>query len=339
MKRCRACCASKPLDQFRRSGNTSDGREGKCRACRAAADQQRREARAQARKGAIIPARKRCTKCDQEKPLAEFNRKGSEPDGFCSWCRECHALLPCRARTARQAQKRKEAEAEGRRYRTGEQVRYQADLRRLEEIIYRQVCHELRTARIARRAAAPAFRCKSCERRKPRIAFYEADLTGLARPVCSACRREQYRARYEADPSAERLRTRRYKHAHPDRVRHQNARRYRRMAQRSDGTLTSSAVEMLYSAARACPYCARPLTSDSATLDHLDPVGRGGLHGISNTTACCGPCNSAKGDRPYSEWLKILEEPHRSRALRLYRRVRGHDPHQPSLPFEFREAS
>lgn len=133
----------------------------------------------------------------------------------------------------------------------------------------------------------------------------------------------------------ERLRVKRYKYANPHRVAAQAGRRYRRMALQADGTLTPDVLEQLYRSARRCPYCGVRIDADTATLDHLEPVASGGVHGISNVTACCNSCNARKGARPFSLWLEMLAEPHRSRAERLYRRVRGFGPGQMDLPLRF----
>ena len=47
---------------------------------------------------------------------------------------------------------------------------------------------------------------------------------------------------------------------------------------------------------RRCVYCAVPLCHESATLDHVQPVSRGGMHDPGNLVAACGPCNRMKGD-------------------------------------------
>ena len=47
---------------------------------------------------------------------------------------------------------------------------------------------------------------------------------------------------------------------------------------------------------RRCVYCASPLTADSATLDHVIPVSRGGSHAPGNLVIACQACNQLKGD-------------------------------------------
>jgi 5-methylcytosine-specific restriction endonuclease McrA len=59
------------------------------------------------------------------------------------------------------------------------------------------------------------------------------------------------------------------------------------------------------------------------SLDHLDPIKHGGVHGISNVAICCRSCNCKKHDRPFAKWLDRLPERQRATAERLYRRVKG----------------
>ncbi len=45
-----------------------------------------------------------------------------------------------------------------------------------------------------------------------------------------------------------------------------------------------------------CVYCASPLDTHNATLDHVMPLARGGAHDPENIVAACGPCNRLKGE-------------------------------------------
>jgi 5-methylcytosine-specific restriction endonuclease McrA len=47
-----------------------------------------------------------------------------------------------------------------------------------------------------------------------------------------------------------------------------------------------------------CHYCEKQLTRFSATLDHIQPVSRGGIHSYDNLTTACLHCNSRRGNRP-----------------------------------------
>ncbi len=47
--------------------------------------------------------------------------------------------------------------------------------------------------------------------------------------------------------------------------------------------------------AHVCCYCAIPLTPATATLEHLQPLSRGGKHTRENCRLACEPCNSRRG--------------------------------------------
>lgn len=56
-----------------------------------------------------------------------------------------------------------------------------------------------------------------------------------------------------------------------------------------------------------CLYCSRRLTTETATLEHLDPVSRGGERwNRDNLALSCETCNVCKGNRTLDEWLSDL---------------------------------
>jgi len=70
---------------------------------------------------------------------------------------------------------------------------------------------------------------------------------------------------------------------------------------------------------RTCEYCGCRLTRNTARIDHIIPVSRGGLNLVRNMAICCQYCNSRKGERSIAEYLNDL---HRAaRALRKRFRV------------------
>ncbi len=52
-----------------------------------------------------------------------------------------------------------------------------------------------------------------------------------------------------------------------------------------------------------CHYCKKQLTRFSATLDHIQPVSRGGDNSYNNLVTSCLHCNSSRGNRPVSDIL------------------------------------
>ena len=50
-----------------------------------------------------------------------------------------------------------------------------------------------------------------------------------------------------------------------------------------------------------CHYCAKQLTRFTATLDHVQPVSRGGDNSFENLVTACQHCKSRRGNRPVME--------------------------------------
>jgi 5-methylcytosine-specific restriction endonuclease McrA len=70
------------------------------------------------------------------------------------------------------------------------------------------------------------------------------------------------------------------------RKRHRPARHHKRATKRAT----------MRDCSRRCVYCAKRLTPDTATLDHVCPVSRGGTHAPGNLVIACHRCNQLKGD-------------------------------------------
>lgn len=49
-----------------------------------------------------------------------------------------------------------------------------------------------------------------------------------------------------------------------------------------------------------CAYCNE---RKALTMDHIDPLNRGGAHDVENIAAACSSCNSSKHDTPLLLWL------------------------------------
>jgi hypothetical protein len=54
-----------------------------------------------------------------------------------------------------------------------------------------------------------------------------------------------------------------------------------------------------YTMASGCAYCG----GEATTLDHVQPIARGGKNDARNLWPCCQPCNVAKGSTPLLVWL------------------------------------
>jgi len=53
-----------------------------------------------------------------------------------------------------------------------------------------------------------------------------------------------------------------------------------------------------------CVYCAGTFTDSQLTLDHVQPVVKGGDNSSGNLVTACAHCNTRKGGRAAWAWLK-----------------------------------
>lgn len=93
-----------------------------------------------------------------------------------------------------------------------------------------------------------------------------------------------------------RIASKKYRMIHPDRAAEWERKgkgRWVRAAKSADGSVTSDLINELLGTP-VCPYCCESMTKDSATIDHIVPVSRGGKHTADNLAAVCFSCNRAK---------------------------------------------
>lgn len=265
----------------------------------------------------------RCQRCggtDFYERRSTTNRNG--------W-RYCYQRRECRACTK---------ERRHRRFATikADQDRYAARLARKRQLAYERgdwrapedrIAHKIRKSvfveMLAAWTTAAGLHANGAEPgvRKGRRARFPVPVD-----VAAEGERARYRYKYEHYPEfreRERLRQRRYKAVNPLAGLSTDDNRKRRMAEQADGTLTARVVRELFASVRDCPYCGAGLKGGAHTLDHLDPLAKGGLHGLSNVLVVCKPCNRTKRDRLWEEWVGTLAEPYRSRMARRYTEMKA----------------
>lgn len=179
----------------------------------------------------------------------------------------------------------------------------------LRSVCRRCIKRRHRRPRAALREAARQAKQEARDRRRHLIAlrtllrvFFAQRCADEGRSVDTV----EYRARWDRDPlfrERERTRQKAYKHANPHVAAGWGDKRKRQVAQASDGTLTGKVVRRLFAEATLCPYCAVDMLNDEKTLDHMEPVSRGGAHSLTNVLVCCRACNIEKSDTPYDAWL------------------------------------
>lgn len=52
-----------------------------------------------------------------------------------------------------------------------------------------------------------------------------------------------------------------------------------------------------------CHYCSKQLTRFSATLDHIQPVSKGGDNSLINLVTACLHCNAGRGNKPVMDYI------------------------------------
>lgn len=56
-----------------------------------------------------------------------------------------------------------------------------------------------------------------------------------------------------------------------------------------------------------CFYCQRPLNEQTATMDHVVPLARGGMSTRGNIVPSCKGCNTRKKSLTVMEWQEYLQ--------------------------------
>jgi 5-methylcytosine-specific restriction endonuclease McrA len=179
----------------------------------------------------------------------------------------------------------------------------------------------------------PTSKCSRCHEKKQPILFPSGGR------VCLQCRVEI------ADSLVQSLRERLSCEAGNTRVdvRRRQARgeyagkRLQQAINQSDGTLSVEVIGRLFAEAegKPCPYCGDYMSRATKSLDHMVPLGKGGVHGVVNLIICCTRCNSAKRDRDFADWISKLKEPYASVMAAEYEQRYGAKASQSQLPFQY----
>lgn len=65
--------------------------------------------------------------------------------------------------------------------------------------------------------------------------------------------------------------------------------------ERKNSKWMSKVKKRLFENHQCCHWCQTPLTLETATIDHLVPLSRGGSNYLNNLVLSCRPCNAQKG--------------------------------------------
>lgn len=73
----------------------------------------------------------------------------------------------------------------------------------------------------------------------------------------------------------------------------------RKARKKANGEFAITAKEWRKLYASPCVYCG---SKNNIQADHVIPIARGGIHGISNLVPACQSCNASKRERTITEW-------------------------------------
>lgn len=223
---------------------------------------------------------KRCTRCGEVRPLAEYPPDKRRRDGRDSRCRACHAERVREARWAKQGIPPEEWPR-----------------------LHRKVNRKTERQHIMRELAKQhgLKYCPDCDMCLGRGFFYRdsASSDGLYR-YCKACVSARHAAYYRTDEGR------------AVDMRRAQRRRARLLELPTDGTGPREwAAHAEETEDFQCHLCEGDLTiNDEIHWDHLDPISTGTTGTVlHNMHAAHASCNLARGNRPLEEWFAAVELP------------------------------
>ena len=173
--------------------------------------------------------------------------------------------------------------------------------------------------------------CQACNARLPLDSFHsDSQSPGGRRKTCKSCRTHREKTRYAEDPERHRERMANHRRANISKVRAADSARYERdKPKRLALAIANTHVRRARIAAvpfdrgisvpalrkrdgDRCYYCSARMVFRSfkkgerpgtqATLEHMQPISRGGSHTWDNCVLACWACNIGKGAREDSFW-------------------------------------
>jgi hypothetical protein len=217
---------------------------------------------------------KRCSRCEENKPLTEYTRWSRSGDGYAPACKTC---IHARNR-AFYAANRERLLARAKARRASDPARQVADRQRVQRWNQDPANAERRRAYL----------------RDYRVTHREADLA--RKRTAYRTDRVHHRQQQQANRRQNWLRERVW--AANDYARRRGA----------PGVFAASDVERLHGAqAGRCAYCGVPLEAPYA-IDHLVPLGRGGSNWPDNLALACHRCHTRKRRLTAEEFRVRLRE-------------------------------
>ena len=292
VKYCNGCARNLPHSEFHKRNSTASRLATRCKEC----------ASAQSRKWRYSPAGrafkdgrrkgrppieqqtdrtlKRCTSCSQEKLLCAFGAQKAGKFGVAAWCRACasakHKEYAQRPEVQQQARERHKS--------------WQQDPKNKERI----------------KGYARKYREKNWK--KVRDLHYRWRKEHPEE--WKAIHKRRYYKDVEATRARDRARRAKKWIENPEQIKMWlRLANHRRKARKLNAKGECSKVQFLakcdYHGWR-CIYCKIELTLATVTLDHRQPLSKGGSNWPANIAPACGGCNSMKTDRSEASFRELL---------------------------------
>ena len=260
---------------------------------------------------------KRCSTCKGVKDISEFHKWKQGKDGYKTECKTCRSLYTKR--------KRVEAGYKNHPDRTSE----------TETLKFCTKCNTLKD----RKGFGKSSWCRECKRNYNRqyskakekfipivtdtqkqcclcknlkdFSEYSPSKRGRLglSAYCKSCSSEKQKILYSKE--LRRKRTQKYRDDNREwwrslhRINQFNRRENIKIV--SDGTVTQEFVKSIYDK-EFCYYCEESIPRKFRTLEHKQPLKKGGKHSTDNLTMACLECNSTKGKMTEKEFKKYINE-------------------------------
>jgi hypothetical protein len=252
-----------------------------------------------------------CTKCKDEKSTDDFNKKKSKKSGFDCWCKEC--------RKKYRIENKSRIKAWSKSY----YVNRKPILSERRKNNYSEIIKEERARYYRRKETgypqkkSKKYREKHHEKLLEYGKKYRNDNKGILsekkkiyhRKNTENRRRKYYEnremelAKRRQNRHLDRARYQKWRIANPEKYRIRNkignARRRAYLLSVGGGKVTQNQIlELVIIQKNKCYWCDKEMIK--YTLDHFEPLSKGGANDITNIVLACGKCNCSKNNKsPY----------------------------------------
>lgn len=259
----------------------------------------------------------RCDQCGRDLPVDRFAKNASKRSGYSSACKECtkqyyrgyyakHRDSLCERSNRYYYENRALLLQKGTAHRIKHREHISARKHRFYAANRDAILGEMRTAY---KKYSPAQKQRRADNTRQWRALHP-ERTRAFREKWNAANPEKHREiqrRYNASIPA-RKSQQRWQQKNLEKVRkyrRESECRRRAMKKGALVTLTPSQwAEILARHEGRCQYCG---TTEHITMDHVQPLSRGGTHAADNIVPACVSCNSRKGTHTLEDWLAIAQ--------------------------------